>query len=112
MTPTTELSWRVASVVAGSVQVDFSAAQSFALERRGERVDVHLQAERERLGGASGRSHSTVGGAGDRGVQIERVAPEVLVAEGVAAERFPAPLDRLHRVLDERRIRSLRARRL
>jgi hypothetical protein len=76
-------------------------ADRAALDRGGEDlgqlIDVDLESQRERLSRGEPRSHAAPFLAQDRLVESELPAPEVLVAECLPAEDFPAVVDQLLR---------------
>jgi hypothetical protein len=74
----------------GRAQVHLPGAQRAAHAAR-QRVDVDLQADAERGLGAHAAADAAVARALDRAVQLERAAPELVVAEVVEAEDL-APL--------------------
>ena len=91
-TPTTEFALISASVLAGSFRsiVSFAIAVSTG---RGTRVDVELQADSERGRRAHAGPDAAEARAADRLMQLERVAPEALVAERVEAEDLPPEVE-------------------
>jgi hypothetical protein len=77
-------------------------------EVRRQRVHVDLEADRERRLRTDACADAAVRCAGDRLVQLERVAPERFVAERLEAERVAPFFDRaagliLHGIGDRRR---------
>jgi len=74
------------------VQVHRAVADP-VLHRRRQRRRVDLQADGQRGPRAHARSDPAVRRAGDRLVQVQRIAPERLIAERVEPERLPALVD-------------------
>ena len=91
-TPTTASSLSRATVVAGSSR---STAPCLICrdQRRRERLAVDLQADGQRGLGADAVADAAVLRARDGAVELKRIAPERLAAEGVEAEGLPAFLE-------------------
>src|SRR3989449_9161975 len=84
------------------VEVDLAGLE-LLLQRLGQRVRVYLEADRQRCLGADTATDAAVLLAGDRLVELERVAPERFIAEGVEAEDLsPFPHHARGIVLDHR----------
>src|SRR5438046_650311 len=84
------------------VEIDLAGLE-LLLQRRGEGVQVYLEPDREGGLGAHAGPHAAVLFAGDGPMQLQRPAPERLVAEGVEAEGPPPfPHHALAVVVDDR----------
>jgi RNA polymerase sigma factor (sigma-70 family) len=82
------------------VQVDLTPLELLAKASR-QRVDVDLQTDGERGSGAEAATDAAVLGAGDRLVQMELAAPEILVTECVVSEDLPSLVDELASIVDD-----------
>src|SRR5262249_26619429 len=82
------------------VQVDLTPLELLAEASR-QRVEVDLQADAECGGWTEARPDTAVLRAGDRLVEVQLAAPEILVAEGVEAEDLPSLLDQLAGIVDD-----------
>jgi hypothetical protein len=85
------------------VQVDLAPLEGLLqLGRQG--VDIDLQPDPERRLWAQAGPDAAIRSPGDRPMELQSVAPELLVAEGVEAEDLTTPVDeprrlRLHRLI-------------
>jgi hypothetical protein len=110
VTPTTACSLSSASD-RRVVQVDLAPLEGL-LQLGRQCVDVDLQPDPERRLWAQARPDAAVRGPGDRPMELQAVAPELLVAKGVEAEDLATLVDeprrlRLHRLIAARRLRLL-----
>ena len=104
VTPTTALSLRSASVVFGSSRFSLPWRRSLRTDPGSASTSTLRPAASAWLGEA--RADPSVGGAFDRLMELERVAPERLVAEGIEAEGLAALSELPEGVREDRRVRS------
>src|SRR5258706_4618333 len=80
------------------VEID-PARPDLRLQLPGQRVRVHLEADRESRLRAHTRTDAAVFRAGERLVQSQSIAPPGLVAEGIETKYLPAPINRARRMV-------------
>ena len=80
-----------------AVQVDGAAFDRFDQDA-GQGAEVHLQPRLQRLARGQARAHAAIFLTGDRFVEAELAAPEILVAKGVVAEDFLAFFKQIFRI--------------
>src|SRR4051812_41521484 len=69
---------------------------------RRQRVDIHLQAKRQRVAGRKSRSRSTELRSLDGLMQPQRVSPKGLIAVSIETKNLPALLDHRHGIRNHR----------
>ena len=89
------------------VEID-GAVRDRGKHRPWNRIDIELEADGECGRGADPRAHTAKSRAADRLVQLERIAPEPLVAEGITAKDLTSAVEQIAVVLLNRRIEGSR----